>query len=81
MTNMFFGVDMNNPNSATNQTNYNALLVSWGSTNLSSMKTGVTFNGGSSKYTISVAGTARTNLTTAIGSGGKGWAITDGGGV
>jgi hypothetical protein len=57
------------------------LLVSWGVTKVASMKTGVTFSGGNSKYTIGVAGAARTALTTAVGSGGKGWTISDGGGV
>ena len=82
MTNMFLNVDMNSPNSATNQTNYNALLTSWGNNpRLPLLKNSVPFHAGTSKYTISVAGTARSNLTTATGSGGKGWAITDGGGV
>ena len=48
---------------------------------LNIIKNSVPFHAGTSKYTISVAGTARSNLTTATGSGGKGWAITDGGGV
>jgi surface protein len=82
MSNMFLNVDMNSPNSATNQTNYNALLTSWGNNpRLTSLKNSVPFHAGTSKYTTSVAGTARLNLTNSTGSGGKGWTITDGGGV
>jgi surface protein len=76
MSNMFDNVDINNPNSATNQNNYNALLTSWGITKLSNMQPNVVFNAGLSKYTISVAGTAHSNLDP-----DKGWTITDGGGV
>ena len=82
MSNIFLNVDMNNPNSATNQTNYNALLNSWGTNpKRSLLKNNVVFNAGLSKYTISVAGTARLNLTKSTASGGKAWTITDGGGV
>ena len=74
MDTMFFGVDMNSPNSATNQTNYNALLTSWGNNpRLPLLKNRVPFHAGTSKYTISVAGTARSNLTKSTGSGGKQW--------
>ena len=79
METMFQGVDMNNPNSETNQDNYNALLNSWA--NDSNLQNNVVFDAGLSKYTISVAGTARSNLTKSTGSGGKQWSITDGGGV
>ena len=80
MTTMFQGVDMNSPNSATNQTNYNALLNSWGNNpRLPLLKNSLFFNAGTSKYTNSVAGTARLNLTKSTGSGGKGWNIADGG--
>jgi hypothetical protein len=76
METMFQGVDMNNPNSETNQDNYNALLNSWGNNpRLPLLKNAVPFTGEFSKYTISTAGTARLNLQ------GKGWSITDGGGV
>ena len=80
MISMFTG-DMNSPNSATNQNNYNALLVSWGITNIALLKNLVTFRGGSSKYTLASAGaTGRANLINSVASGGKGWTITDGGG-
>ena len=82
MDSMFEEIDMNNPNSATNQNNYNALLNSWGTNpKLSLLQNSVTFGAGLSKYTTSTAGTARLNLTKSTGSGGKGWTITDGGGV
>ena len=73
MVDMFDAVDMNNPNSATNQTNYNALLTSWGGTKLANMQPNVTFDGGLSKYTAGVAGAARAALLA------KGWIIADGG--
>ena len=82
MNAMFTNVDMNNPDSATNQVNYNALLNSWGTNpKLGLLKNNVEFFAGNSKYTTSVAGVARSNLTTPTGSGGKGWTITDNGGV
>jgi surface protein len=75
MTDMFSGIDINNPDSDTNQNNYNALLSSWGTNpKLSNMQSNVTFHGGNSKYSSSLAITGRDNLTTT-----KGWTITDGG--
>jgi surface protein len=75
MTDMFTGCDINNPDSTTNQDNYNALLISWGIDKLADMQPNVIFNGGNSQYSsISNAVTGRDNLTTQ-----KGWTITDGG--
>ena len=63
------GDDLNDPNSATNQNNYNALLNSWGTNpKLAFMQSGsITFGRGSTSYTIATAGTARNNLIA------KGW--------
>jgi surface protein len=79
MTGMFSGIDLNNPDSNTNQTNYNALLKSWGIDKLSSMQSSTTeyiiaFNGGNSKYISQDAITGRDNLITQ-----RGWTISDGG--
>ena len=74
MESMFLGVDMNSPDSDTNQDNYNALLTSWGITKLSNMQPNVPFTGGSSKYSGAQATTGRSNLDP-----DKGWTITDGG--
>jgi len=75
MYEMFVGVDMNNPNSTSNQTNYNALLESWGTNpKLSNLQSNVEFNGGNSKYSGSSAITGRDNLTNI-----NNWLITDGG--
>lgn len=71
MSYMFYNVDINNPNSSTNQTNYNNLLKEWSS--LSNLKTSVTFHAGSSNY----SGTAATNARNTLIQ--KGWTITDGG--
>jgi hypothetical protein len=80
MAGMFSGVDMNNPDSTDNQNNYNALLVSWASNpRFPTLQINVVFNAGTSKYTTAVAGASRTLLTSAVGSGGKNWTITDGG--
>lgn len=90
MTNMFLGVDLNSPNSAANQTNYSALLKGWtgwtggaGGSSSKSLQNNVVFNAGTSKYSLldldAVA--ARAYLVLAVGSGGRGWTITDGGGV
>lgn len=69
--------DLNDPDSATNQNNYNALLNSWGTApKLASMQSNVTFGRGACKYTIVTAGTARNNLIA------KGWFFDPpGGGV
>jgi surface protein len=69
-------MDINNPNSATNQNNYNSLLNSWGTApRLASLKPSLTFGANQSKYTIGTAGAARTALL------GKPWTINDNGGV
>lgn len=71
-SNMFNGANLNTTGTTTN---YDALLNDWAS---KALQNSVTFHGGSSKY--SAAGTAsRLHLTTAVGSGGHGWTITDGG--
>lgn len=77
MTNMFFGVDLNSPNSAANQTNYNNLLLSWGNNpKLPLVQSNVPFGGGLSQYSyIGSVLTARNNLKA------KGWTFTDGGPV
>jgi surface protein len=66
----FYNADMNSPDSATNQTNYDALLVSWAAQTLQS---GVTFNMGTTKYSASAVA-ARATLT-----GTYGWTVNDGG--
>lgn len=69
----FSSVDLNDPNSTANQNNYNAVLIGWAAQNV---LTGVPFGAGAAtKYTIATAGAARTTLL------GKGWTISDGGGV
>ncbi|NDC25482.1 MAG: fibronectin type III domain-containing protein, partial [Proteobacteria bacterium] len=60
------------------RTNYDPILLGWSAQNV---KTGVSFHAGSAKYSQSAAViAARSALTTATASGGKGWTITDGGG-
>ncbi|NBV51055.1 BspA family leucine-rich repeat surface protein, partial [bacterium] len=64
--------------SALNRTNYDPILLGWSAQNV---KTGLSFHAGSAKYSSSAAViAARSALTAATGSGGKGWTITDGGG-
>ena len=88
MTNMFYGASAFNQNlgnwivsSSTvadnmfqgvtlSTTNYSKLLEGWST---QSLKTGVTFHGGSSKYYTGTPATARAAIVT------KGWTITDGG--
>ena len=70
ITQLFNGVDLNSPNSATNTDNYDALLNGWAAKNLSS---NVTINFGSSKF--SAAG----NVGREILKVNKGWNITDAG--
>jgi hypothetical protein len=66
----FYTGDMNAPDSATNQLNYDALLIAWAAQPL---QTGVTLTMGTTKY--SAAATAsRTTLTTVYG-----WTVNDGG--
>ncbi|NBV51538.1 BspA family leucine-rich repeat surface protein, partial [bacterium] len=60
------------------RTNYDSILLGWSAQNV---KTGVSLHAGSAKYSQSAAVlAARSALTTAVASGGKGWTITDGGG-
>ena len=72
---MFSGVDMNTPNSAINQDNYNNLLIYWGSS--SDVPSGKEFNAGTSKYSLS--NSAAVNGRNILIS--KGWTIIDGGGI
>jgi surface protein len=60
--------------------NYDACLLGWSGQNL---QTGLVFNAGTTaKYSLSSAVTAaRATLSTSVASGGKGWTITDGGGI
>jgi surface protein len=67
MSYMFANIQLSN-------TNYNALLNGWAA---QPVQPDVIFDGGNSQYTISIAGAARTTLT----SGPNNWIITDGGGV
>jgi surface protein len=60
--------------SGLNCNNYSATLIGWNSQSV----TGRTLGATGLKYG-SYASSARTTLTTATGSGGKGWTITDGG--
>jgi surface protein len=64
--------DINSPNSATNQDNYNNTLISWAG---KALQPNVPLSMGVSKYTIATAGVARAALVT------NGWTINDGGGV
>ncbi|NBX81580.1 BspA family leucine-rich repeat surface protein, partial [bacterium] len=60
------------------RTNYDPILLGWSAQNV---KTSLSFHAGSAKYSQSAAVlAARSSLTTAVASGGKGWTITDGGG-
>jgi surface protein len=68
MTAMFNGITLST-------VNYDSLLNGWASLG-GSLQSGVSFDGGSSIYTISTAGASRTYLT-----GTKLWTITDGGGI
>ena len=63
-SNMFSGVTLST-------TNYDSLLVGWGSQEL---RTGVTFDGGNSKHCSDVAVAARAKMIAT-----NGWTITDGG--
>ena len=68
MTSMFLNIDMNATGTTTN---YDALLNSWGAQG--SLPSGMTFSGGSSKYSAAASGSR------AVLTGTKGWTITDGG--
>lgn len=70
---MLTGVDLNTVGTTAN---YDNTLIAWAADE--NTPTGITFGGGNSKYS-DVGQVARDFLTLAIGSGGKGWAITDGG--
>ena len=64
MVSMFDGVTLSTPN-------YNSLLIGWDALELYD---GVTFSGGSSKYSPGAAATAKANIISA-----DSWTITDGG--
>ena len=66
----FFVGDLNNPNSATNQTNYDALLVAWAA---QALQNGVTLDMGTSQYSVAAAA-AHLTLTTTFA-----WTVNDGG--
>ena len=56
---------------------YDALLQAW---EAQTPNNNVTIHFNAAKYTAGgAAAAARTSLTTAVGSGGYGWTITDGG--
>ncbi len=58
---------------------YDAILISWGA---QAAQNNVSFHAGNSKYTGGgAAEAARAHLILAVGSGGHGWTITDGGTV
>ena len=66
----FYAGDLNDPDSATNQDNYDALLSAW---SLQALLFGLTLDMGSTKYSAATAA-ARAILT-----GTYGWTINDGG--
>ena len=66
----FYTADLNQPDSATNQTNYDALLLAWAA---QALQPGVTFDMGTTKYSAAAAA-SRTTLTTVYG-----WTVNDGG--
>ena len=66
----FYNADMNSPDSATNQTNYDALLISWAAQVGNS---GVTLDMGTTKYSAAAVA-ARATLTATYG-----WTVNDGG--
>jgi len=61
--------------SGLDETNYDAILIGWNS----NPNTPNSINLGTVPATYCAGGNARTNLTTSVSSGGKGWAITDDG--
>lgn len=79
-TRFLFGVDINNPNSATNTINYDALVIQLeaNAAAVDPVQDNLTFHGGNSHYSSAAAITAHDNLTGAT-PGGNGWTITDGG--
>jgi hypothetical protein len=66
----FYNADMNSPDSATNQANYDALLLSWAAQVGNS---GITFDMGTTKYSAAAVA-ARATLTATYG-----WTVNDGG--
>ena len=71
--------EMFRSSNALSTTNYDALLITWGA---QAVQNNVTFHAGDAKYTAGGdAATARAHLVLAVGSGGHGWTITDGGTV
>lgn len=79
MIGMLNAQDINDPNSATNQINYDALLNSWGTApKINLLPNSIYLNAGNARY--SAAGqAARATLTKTIALGGKGWLILDAG--
>lgn len=64
-------------NTALSTSNYDKLLIAWGAQNVTNT---VTLHAGDALYTDGGdADTARQHLVLAVGSGGHGWMITDGG--
>jgi surface protein len=73
MATMFFAAN------ALSTANYDALLIAWGA---QAVQNTVTFNAGDAQYTTGgAAAAARAHLVLAVGSGGHGWTIADGGGL
>jgi surface protein len=66
----FYTGDLNNPDSATSQANYDALLIAWAA---QALQPGVTLDMGTTKY--SAAATASRNTLTTV----YGWTVNDGG--
>jgi len=68
---------MQNATNSMSTSDYDALLIAWeGQT----PNNNVTIDFNAATYTAGgAAAAARTSLTTAVGSGGYGWTITDGG--
>jgi hypothetical protein len=68
-TNFYTG-DLNQPDSATSQANYDALLIAWAA---QALQTGVTLDMGITKYSAAAVA-ARATLTATFG-----WTVNDGG--
>ena len=71
--------DLFTDSNALSTANYNAMLISWGA---QAVQNTVLFDAGDATYTSGGdAATARAHLVLAVGSGGHGWTINDGGAV
>lgn len=71
LSNMFIN------SNALSTANYDAILISWGA---QAVNNTLAFHAGDAKYTAGgAAAAARAHLVLAVGSGGHGWTITDGG--